>query len=285
ALNCAVNPADGALYVTGFQVVGWGTTSKSLSALARVRYTGGPVTLPREVVPMDKGVLVRFDLPLDARTAADRASFTMETWHYQRTWKYGSPQLKADGKPGRDWLTPSSAYLSKDARSVFVALPDMKPVQQMRIGWGLAAKDGSKVEGNAYFTPYELVKFDPKAEGFGDIAVDLTPKPPLPPAATPVTVEEGKRLYQLMGCMACHATDDSVQLKIGTSWKGLYGSKRNIFKGQTVEATDDYLRESILDPAAKIVKGYEKIEAGMPVYSGVLNEAQIESLILFIKTL
>ena len=285
ALNAAVNPADGSLYVTGFQVVGWGTTSKALSGLARVRYTGAPVTLPREVVPMDKGVLLRFDVPLDPRIAADRASYTMESWHYRRTFQYGSPHLKADDKPGQDWLTPSSAYLSKDGRSVFVGLPDMKPVQQMRIGWGLATMDGLKVEGNAYFTPYELAKFDPIAEGFGSIDVDLTPKPSLAPATAPASVEEGKRLYALMGCMACHATDDAVQPKIGPTWKGLYGKKRDIFKGGSVDATDDYLRESILTPAAKIVKGYEKIEAGMPVYSGVLNEAQIESLIMFIKTL
>ena len=285
ALNAAVNPADGQLYVTGFQVVGWGTTSKALSALARVRYTGAPVTLPREVIPMDKGVLVRFDVPLDPKTATDRASYTMESWHYRRTWQYGSPHLKADGTPGQDWLTPSSAYLSKDGRSVFVALPDMKPVEQMRLGWSLATPDGLKVEGNTYFTPYELAKFEPEREGFGQIEVDLSPKPMLAPVTAPASVEEGKRLYQLMGCMACHSLDDAVEKKIGPSWKGLYGRKREIFKGETVEATEDYLRESILTPAAKVVKGFEKIEAGMPVYSGVLNDAQIESLIMFIKTL
>ena len=286
ALNAAVNPADGSLYVTGFQIVGWGTTSKALSGLARVRYTGAPVTLPREVVPMDKGVLVRFDVPLDPRSASDRASYTAESWHYRRTFQYGSPHLKADGTPGQDWLTPSSAYLAKDGRSIFIGVPDMKPVQQMRLGWGLTTSDGVKFEGNTYFTPSELAKFDPVAEGFEQIEVDLTPKPSLAPATAPASVEEGKRLYQLMGCMACHATDDGIaQPKIGPGWKGLYGKKRDIFKGESVEATDDYLRESILTPAAKILKGYEKIEAGMPVYSGVLNDAQIDSLILFIKTL
>ena len=40
-----------------------------------------------------------------------------------------------------------------------------------------------------------------------------------------------------------------------------------------------------LIPSAKIVKGYEKVEAGMPIYQGVLTDAQIDSIILFIKTL
>ncbi len=284
-LNATLNPADGFLYVTGFQVVGWGTTAKNLSALARVRYTGAPVLSPKEVVPMDKGVLLRFDVSLDPKSATDRASYTMESWHYRRTSSYGSPHLKADGTPGQDWLTPSSAYLSQDGKSVFVALPEMKPVQQMRIGWGLSTPDGTAVEGNAYFTPHELTVFRPESEGFGQIEVDLSPKPSLAPATQPASVEEGKRLYQLMGCMACHTASDKDQAKIGPSWKGLYGKKRDIFKADSVEATEDYLRESILNPAAKIVKGFEKIEAGMPVYAGVLNDAQIDSLILYIKTL
>jgi cytochrome c2 len=88
-----------------------------------------------------------------------------------------------------------------------------------------------------------------------------------------------------MGCMACHTASDKDQAKIGPTWKGLYGKKRDIFKADSVEATEDYLRESILNPAAKIVKGFEKIEAGMPVYAGVLNDAQVASIILYIKTL
>ncbi len=285
ALNAAVNPADGWVYVTGFQVIGWGTTAKRISGLARVRYTGATCALPREVVPMDKGVLLRFDVALDPQKATDPASFSLESWHYQRTWKYGSPHLKADGTPGQDWIMPSSAYLAKDGKSVFVGVPDMKPVEQMRIGWALATPEGAKVEENAYFTPYELVKFDPAVEGFGAITVDLTPRAAISRTSTPASVEEGRRLYQLMGCMACHATDDSVQPKIGPSWKGLFGKEREFAKAPKTVADEAYLRESILAPAAKVVKGYEKVEAGMPVYAGVLTDSQIESLILFIKSL
>jgi cytochrome c2 len=285
ALNATLNPADGCLYVTGFQVLGWGTTAKNLSALARIRSTGAPILSPKELAPTDKGILLKFDVSLDPKTAADRSSYSIESWHYRRTSNYGSPHLKEDGTPGQDWRTPSSAYLSQDGHAVFVALPDMKPVQQMRIGWGLRTPDGTPVEGNVYFTPHELTRFDPEQEGFGQIEIDLSPKPSLSPAIQTASVEEGKRLHQLMGCMACHTVSEKDQAKIGPSWKGLYGKKREIFQAGNVEATEDYLRESILDPAAKIVKGFEKIEAGMPIYAGVLSEAQIESLILYIKTL
>lgn len=284
-LNAEVNPADGWVYMSGFQVIGWGTTATRVSGFGRVRYTGAPCVVPREVVPMDKGVLLRFDVALDPQKAVDPTSYSLESWHYKRTYKYGSPHLKADESPGQDWITPSSAYLGKDGKSVFVGVPDMKPVQQMRIGWGIAAADGTKLENNAYFTPYELAKFNPSAEGFGDITVDLTPKAAVAQTSAVPTAEEGKRLYQLMGCMACHAIDDTVQPKIGPPWKGLYGKTRQISKGPDVVADDAYIRESILVPSAKTVKGYEKVEAGMPVYQGVLSDSQIQSIILFIKSL
>ena len=58
--NGSVNPADGQLYIAGFQILGWGTTAPRLAGLGRVRYTGAPSLLPREVIAMDKGVLIRF---------------------------------------------------------------------------------------------------------------------------------------------------------------------------------------------------------------------------------
>lgn len=287
-LNGGVNPVDGQLYIAGFQVVGWGNALNTLSGMGRVRYTGATVTLPREVVPMDKGVLLRFDVPLDARAATNPESYSLASWHYIRTYKYGSPQLKEDGKPGLDWLTASSAYLSKDGRTVFVGVPGMKPVMQLRIGWSLATTRGEKFEENAYTTPYELVKFDPHAEGFGDITVDLTPRAAVAQKAGPVTVEEGRRLYQLLGCVACHTADGTDIAKVGPTWLGLYGKERPVVvkkKKTTARVDDEYLRESILDPLAKIVAGFEQGEYAMPSFAGVANDSQIDALILFIKSL
>ena len=62
-----MNPVDGQLYIAGFQILGWGTTSTRLAGLGRVRYTGAPFTVPREIAPMDKGLLLRFDVRSIAR--------------------------------------------------------------------------------------------------------------------------------------------------------------------------------------------------------------------------
>lgn len=285
-LNAAVNPADGQLYVTGFQV--WGTTARKISGLARIRYTGVPRVLLKECTPTDKGLLLRFTHPLDAKLATDPSSYSVERWNYKRTAEYGSPHLKLDGSTGQEWMTASSAYLSKDGKTVLVGLPDMKAgVHQMRVGWGLKSTEGLKAENTAYFSPWELATFDAEKEGFGSITVDLTPRQGVVVVAMKPTVEEGERLYQMIGCMACHSIDGTTVGKVGPSWKGIFGSEREIAKGVKgkIKADEAYLRESIVDPGAKVVKGFEKFDAGMPIYAGILNDSQIESLVLYIKSL
>lgn len=285
-LNGHVNPADGQLYVTGFQV--WGTVATQLSGLARVRWTGKPRVLLKELTPTDKGILLRFNEKLDPKLATDPSSYSAERWNYQRTAEYGSPHLKLDGSAGQEFMTASSAYLSEDGMSVLVGFPAMKGgVSQMRLGWGLKSVDGSKAENAAYFTPWELTTFDSVKAGFGKIEVDLKPRAVAAAAAVKPTAEEGARLYQMFGCMACHSTDGSLVGKVGPSWKGLYGSERDIAKGTKGKFKADaaYLRESIVNPSAKVVKGFEKFDTGMPIYNGILNDSQIESLILYIETL
>ena len=234
---------------------------------------------------MDKGVLLRFGVTLDRTKAVDPDRYSVSTWHYVRTYKYGSPQLKAGGTPGTDTLTPSAAYLSEDGKSVFIAVPEMKPAMQMRVNWSLATADGAPFQESAYFTPYELAEFEPRAEGFGDLTVDLSPRTTSAQAATTVSADQGRQLYERSGCMACHATDPSTA-KLGPPFKGLYGRERTLANGAgRVMADERYLREAILEPSAKVVSGYERGEVGMPSYAGVLTDREIESIILFIKSL
>jgi cytochrome c551/c552 len=288
-LNGSVNSLDGQLYVAGFQITGWGTTATRISGLARVRHTGAPCVLPRAIIPTLKGVLLRFDVPLDEKMATNPANFSLATNHYIRAHTYGSAMYREDGTPGQDYLTASSAYLSLDRRSIFVGVPGMKPVQQLRIGWSLATADGLAFEGNGYTTPYTLTKCDAEREGFGNITVDLTPRTATVQNSAPSTAAEGRKLAQMFGCVACHSQEGTDMAHVGPTWKGLAGSGRDYFtkdkkKGHTI-ADAAYLRESILDPSAKIVAGYERGEYAMPSYAGALTASQVESLVLFIQTL
>jgi mono/diheme cytochrome c family protein len=281
----AVHPRDGNLYVTGFKV--WGTSATRISGLGRLRYTGAPFTMPREIVAMDKGLLVQFDLPID-EAAASPGNFAVQRWNYKRSSQYGSPHLRLDGKPGQELMIVSSVYLSRDRKSLFLGIPDMKPVMQMTLHWSLAT-GGKPFSRSAAFTPDELIPFEPTRDGFAPIQVDLTARSGAPAATavgnTEVSVAEGQKLYAMFGCVACHSIDGTLAGKVGPSWRGLAGAKRELIDGSVAVADEAYLREAILKPSAKVPKGFEKLDAGMPIYEGVLNDAQIKSLILYIQSL
>ncbi len=280
----SVNPADGQLYVTGFQI--WGTEARLTSGLARLRYTGAPTTLPRAVVPAREGVLLRFDVALDRRAASDPANYSAERWNYRRTADYGSPHFSPQYlTKGQDAMVPSSAYVSRDGKAVFVGLPGMQTVMQMRLGWTLKTAAGAVFDQNTYFTPYSLSRFDPAAEGFDAVTVDLTPRPSRAAAATPVTAEAGQRVAARMGCLGCHSTDGTIVGRVGPSWKALYGAEVSFTDRTKATADAAYLRQSILEPSARIVAGFTQSDAGMPSYAGVLSPAEIDAIILYIQSL
>jgi mono/diheme cytochrome c family protein len=281
-LSGSVHPIDHTLYVAGMQI--WGGVAPDISGLARISYTGGQTTLPRAVVPMQEGVLISFHSPV-TRDSVRPENFSAERWNYRRSHEYGSPHFKLDGSKGQETMFSSSAYLSEDHRSIFVGFPDMRPVQQFRFGWSLVAEDGAPLQRNAYLTPRELQSFNPTKYGFAPLKVDLTRRTNVVAESTPVTVEEGKRLADLMGCVACHSSDGSLLGKVGPSWKGLAGARVRFTDGTSAIANADYLRESIRKPAEKIVKDFDKSDAGMPSYEGILTDPQIEALVVYIESL
>ena len=104
-------------------------------------------------------------------------------------------------------------------------------------------------------------------------------------AATPVTVAEGRRLAALLGCAACHSVDGSLAGKVGPTWKGLFGSRVPLKGGGEVLADAAYLRESILEPQAKIVRGFDHADAGMPSYASVITDPQLTALVHYLESL
>lgn len=93
-------------------------------------------------------------------------------------------------------------------------------------------------------------------------------------------VEAGRILYQRQGCAQCHSLDGTR--KVGPSFKNIYGEPVQFADGTSGIADENYLRESILVPDAKIVAGYPP---QMPPYQGLLDEDKIAALIAFIKSL
>jgi cytochrome c oxidase subunit 2 len=92
--------------------------------------------------------------------------------------------------------------------------------------------------------------------------------------------ELGASLYVNLGCSTCHSIDGTKGQ--GPSWKGIYGQQHKMTDGKSFLVDDNYIRESILNPQAKIVEGYGGI---MPSYQGQIRERQLLAVIAYMKTL
>ncbi len=89
----------------------------------------------------------------------------------------------------------------------------------------------------------------------------------------------GAELFEAKACHTCHRLDSNARAPILAN---IAGKPRLLQNGKTVDATDTYLRESIMNPKAKIVAGYQPI---MPTFQGQLTEEQLLELISYIKNL
>jgi cytochrome c1 len=90
----------------------------------------------------------------------------------------------------------------------------------------------------------------------------------------------GQALYSSQGCQGCHSVDGSKV--VGPSWKGIYGHQVELEDGTTVTADDAYIHESIVQPQAKIVKGFTSVQ--MPPFPSMTDQ-QVADIIAYMKTL
>ncbi len=91
--------------------------------------------------------------------------------------------------------------------------------------------------------------------------------------------DNGQALFQQLGCSTCHRSDTQGR---GPNLVGVYGKPVQLEDGRTVMADENYVRESILSPAAKIVAGFKPI---MPTFQGIVSEEQVNALVAYIKSL
>lgn len=146
------HPHDHALYLTGLK--GWVTSAVNDGCFQRVRYTGQPVDLLLGMKTYHNGIALTFSRELNRDDVVNVDNYQIEAWNYHWSSTYGSPDLRpsAPGQLGRDPVEPVSVTLLPDNKTLFIEIPDLKPVDQMGISYSLRSADGTAIENTAYLT-------------------------------------------------------------------------------------------------------------------------------------
>jgi cytochrome c oxidase subunit 2 len=98
-------------------------------------------------------------------------------------------------------------------------------------------------------------------------------------SATGTLASNGQQLFQQLGCSTCHRSDTQGR---GPNLNGVFGKPVLLDDGRTVTADENYIRESILNPGAKIVSGFKPI---MPSFQGQVSEEGLMALVAYVKSL
>ncbi|MFY9560799.1 MAG: cytochrome c oxidase subunit II [Terriglobales bacterium] len=89
----------------------------------------------------------------------------------------------------------------------------------------------------------------------------------------------GEKLFSELGCVTCHRSDTQGR---GPNLAGVFGKPVLLEDGRTVTADENYVRESILEPGAKIVQGFKPV---MPTFQGQVSDEQLNALVAYVKSL
>ena len=281
-LHGRTHPADGSLWLAGFRI--YDSRAPELEGIARLRPGKDALATPSDAKVVANGVILGFDSSLDPATVKPEAVMAKE-WQYKRSGSYGSPRVKRDGATGSDAVATGATVLSKDRKSVFIHIPGLKPTMQLELSCSFAPAGVKPQPRSVFFTVAAPPMPDWPALGFDPPKLDGTVAAvhTNAPADGKPTADWGKDLSTRYGCIACHSFDGAKEGHSGPTWKGLYGSERKFSQGGKPRVADDaYLLESMLEPGKTIVEGYA---LGMGSYSGILSEAEMQSIVQYIRTL
>jgi len=143
------------------------------------------------------------------------------------------------------------------------------PLGELLVGSVLAAVVATFVLAFAFAPDSGIEGEEPAAE---------SPEPGAGTAGSELA-QQGQEIAQSFGCTACHSTTGEVI--VGPSWLDLFGKTETLADGSEVQVDEAYIKESIQDPSAKLVQGFDAL---MPSFSQLTDE-EIDALIAYMQSL
>ncbi|MFO0903446.1 MAG: DUF6797 domain-containing protein [Pirellulales bacterium] len=142
------HPQDKQLYACG--MFSWAGSATQPGGFYRIRATGKPMYVPREIHAQQGRLTLGFTGELDSEAVQDLSRYELKVWGLKRTANYGSKHY--DERP----LSVASAQLSSDRRTLLLEVPDLAPTWGMEIKYRLKAASGEPVVGVVHNTIHVL---------------------------------------------------------------------------------------------------------------------------------
>ncbi|MCU0724476.1 MAG: c-type cytochrome [Planctomycetes bacterium] len=199
--------------------------------------------------------------------------------------------LKTGGAPVRVWLLERLAPETREKISAWPGGAVSEELRKVVVDDLNAVLTGDPIYDEARFAGVavseearQLLAADPPPAGDDRIGLNrflLVDAFPDALSRAPDLTEAGRYIYERKGgCRSCHSVDGGAN--VGPTFKGIWGKTHAMRQGPPVTVEENYIRESILDPNAKIVSGFDPV---MPTYRGRLTDREIDAVIAFLKTL
>lgn len=142
------HPNDGQLYTCG--MFAWAGSQTQPGGFYRIRYTGRPIHLPIDLAARRGEIKIEFSGELAPSAASDPGNYAVKVWSLERTENYGSKHFDEHSLP------VTGAMLSKDGRTVTLAIPDIAPTWCMEIKYELTDAGGHPFTGTIHNTIHHL---------------------------------------------------------------------------------------------------------------------------------
>jgi hypothetical protein len=157
-VHCArFSPIDGQLYVAGRA-----RREYDDAAIQRVRYAGKPVTLPNALKINSQGITISFTNPVEMSSLNNPKNYSVEQGNYRWSASHLKEYQLSDSKQeGHDVVEIKAVLVAPDHKSVFLEIPGLRPVMQMKIQMKLKGAKGEPIPGEIDNT----INVVPKGEG------------------------------------------------------------------------------------------------------------------------
>jgi mono/diheme cytochrome c family protein len=291
AEEIVLSVSQGELVATVPGLFGWvpnlGNGATKSWGLGRLRPGGTPIVTAIAARSCTEGVILEFAEPIDP-ASLKLQNISARGWNYFRSAAYGSGRYKLGVLPsanepgGTMALGIAQLVLSADGRSIFVHLPHLPSMMQLEIRHDFRFTNGFASQGAVYFTINQPHPLDLAAAGFPKLDLTKTETTITTVSDVAPTPAVGRVRTETLACVACHSSDGSTAGKIGPTWKGVFGSVQVMADGSRQRVDEFFVREKILDPTKRRVT---TASGEMPSDRGVVTDAQLEALVLYIKSL